>query len=81
MKNRPFFILLILSLLSGALAACTEPPPPTPVSTSAHIQCFSEGQMVFDQQFDHAETLADGQIQVWLGAESVALEGDCQIVD
>lgn len=80
MNTRLLCALLLGSIFVGAAAACTEPPPLTPVPVSAHIQCYSAGEIVFDQLFDRAEMLADGHVQVWLGEESAELEGDCQIV-
>jgi hypothetical protein len=80
MNIRPLCALLLGSIILGALAACTPtPPPPTPVSTTARIQCYSAGEIVFDQQFDRAEMLTNGHVKAWLGEESAELEGDCQI--
>jgi len=87
MTTRALTSLRFISLIAVmvlTLTACGEPPvTPTPAPQAAigvQVQCFVEGEVVFDQRFDRAETLPDGKLRVWLNNQSADLEADCRAV-
>jgi hypothetical protein len=72
--------ILVLSACAGQ-PAITLTPFPAPTPTAAfRVQCYYEGELVFDYRFERAETLEDGTVRVWIGADYVEMEGDCKIV-
>ena len=67
-------------LVSARLGWWTVPVPATPTAEpTAHVECFYAGEKVFEFDFDQAREEANGQVQVWMGDESVVVEGDCRI--
>ena len=79
-------LIIGLGLLLFTLTACdggqpvstsiVSPTAPIPV----RVQCYYDGEVIFDQPFDRAEILEDGTVRVWLGLEHVDMDGDCKIV-
>lgn len=68
----------------ATLTACDQLQPistsiATPTAATTRVQCFYEGEVIFDQPFERAETLVDGTVRVWIGAEFVDMEGDCRV--
>lgn len=67
--------LIVLLILAVALSAC-GPQPPQP----KHVQCYQEGEIVFDYVFDKVESGQGGALTVWIGPDSALLIGDCRLV-
>lgn len=67
--------ILVLLIASIALSACIAQPP-----QPKHVQCLSDGEIVFDYVFDKVEVGEGGALTVWIGSDSAILVGDCQLV-
>lgn len=77
-------LLLGFGLIVITLTACdTNRPISTSISlptpTVVRVLCFYDGEMIFDQPFERAETLENGTVRVWIGVEYVDMEGDCRV--
>ena len=78
-------LLIGLGLMVMTLTACDLGQPVStsialPTPDAIRVRCYYEGEVIFDQPFDRAETQADGTVRVWIGAEYVDMEGDCQVM-
>lgn len=65
--------LIVLLIIALSLSACGQ-------KESAHVQCYSDGEMVFDYIFDKVEIDQGGALTVWIGQDSALLVGDCRLV-
>jgi hypothetical protein len=77
-------LLVGLGLMVTTLTACGLGQPvstsialPTPLGE--RVQCYYDGEVIFDQYFDRAETQVDGTVRVWIGVEYVDMDGDCRV--
>ncbi len=76
-------ILFILTACDAGQPISTSIAFPTALLTAPatiRVWCYYDGEVIFDQPFERAETLEDGTVRVWIGAEYVDMEGDCKIV-
>jgi len=92
--NRGIAFRFLVVILCLALTACADLSRAqsvpnvalqnTPAATGqdfapAQIQCYYQGEVIFDQMFDHAQISDTGQITVWRRGQSAVLNGDCKV--
>ena len=68
-------IIAILIVIALALSACGPQP-----AVKTRVQCYSEGEVVFDYIFDKVQVGQGGALTVWIGSDSAPLLGDCRLV-